>query len=73
MFEDRLREVFAELEQINYEMQQGCIDVSAFDDIAGEPDHEHVMATFDEKIGVACSAVDNLLTEFYEEGEDYGA
>lgn len=66
MFEDRLRALLGEIEEINYFIQQGCIDREAFSGMKETTDPDHAMNTFDHKTGVAFTAIEQLLEEFYD-------
>lgn len=69
MFEQRLRDLYAELEQMNNDVQHGCIDRIVFSGMKGEEtmDYDKTMAEFERKLGSAMDALDDLLIEFYEE------
>lgn len=69
MFEQRMRDLYAEIEFLNYQVQNGCIDRIVFSGMNNEEsmDYNETMAKFDKKLGDAMSAIDDLLIEFYEE------
>lgn len=69
MFEQRLRDLYAEIEFLNHQVQSGCIDRIVFSGMNNEEsmDYNETMAKFDKKLGDAMGALDDLLTEFYEE------
>lgn len=69
MFEQRLRDLYAEIELLNYQVQNGCIDRIVFSGMNNEEtmDYNETMAKFDKKLGDAMAAFDDLLTELYEE------
>lgn len=69
MFEQRMRDLYAEIEFLNYQVQHGCIDRIVFSGMNNEEsmDYNETMAKFDKKLGDAMAAIDDLLTDFYEE------
>ena len=69
MFEQRLRDLCAEIELLDCEVQNGRIDSIVFSGMNNEEtmDCNETMAKFNKKLGDAMDAIDDLLTEFYEE------
>lgn len=72
MFKQQLRDLYRDIEDINYEIQGGCVDPVIFHGMNDEEniDINKTLNTFDEKLGAAMDAINELLIEFYENQEE---
>ena len=65
--QERLRAVLDEIEDMNAQIQQGCVDPQHLSCFSNEDDPESVMAACDLLIGLAYSNLDHLLAMMKEE------